>query len=404
MPNFSNPETQVSSAPMPEPDAHTNQLTAELLAIAAETKRAALATENHIGSTQPSYGVELNDASDTTVTQPEHQVNQNQQAIDGQNASIDRLPGVANVNPEGESTRVYENPDDDPVIKSFREEVERITREDIAQAQAAESSPFDRKEMDSGFSGNINVRDKISRRVIIQQANAFISRYPEKAAAYREQLGFVREALERKEKQLKNQVRRENTENVDGQAKQSQQEQQGSQEANVQDQGDLTDEERLSNDHTSEEFENILANNPDLVEMGWNAEAMAEYELLGKEYEELAERLNEIAKGAERGIAKVQAAMVKGEFDVNLLFHPETTDPVTGRRGLALDNSEGRYLAIFSKAFAISKDGVSADVNTLNNTFLQNMKLTAEQYKQDASRAKEFADSWRSKIRSGGRF
>lgn len=301
-----NPETQASSAPTPEAAAHSQQLTAELKAIAAETNARSAGVEDESTQNNTEVVTESSSVTDTEPVQP--------QAV-----------------PE-----VMTDAQDDPtrVRTQFGEQPTRVSNVDQAHTEALQENA--QRDQAQQAEGQPNDQDFIA------------------------------------------QDQEQNADNLSDAQRQEQEDKQ-----------------------TGEEFEELLNSNPDLREMGWNAESMAQHEKLGKSYEGLAREFEQRVIDAERGIAKVEAAMSKGTFSLKLLFQPGLKDPAEpNREGLDLSAAEGRDLAIFSKAYALEKNGTSASTDQLNQTFLENMKSNAEHYKKGAQDAKQFAEQWRAQMQS----
>lgn len=392
--NANNPESYGNTAPMQEDAAHTAKLTADLKAIAAETNLNSTTAESYSArQLGTEYSKEANTSANAGAGVENQQTNITSEAL-GNNGQPSPEQQLA-----AEKTKIYENASDDPAVQKWREDISRLTQQGMTEMQDGSASSFDKREYDSSFAGGMDVRDRVTRRVVLQQTNAFLRQYPEKAAAYRNQIGALAEAFERKELQEKRSQGQSQLATTEGRYTQPENQlaQQGPNAEPQQNQEDQPDQEQLTDQQreaqeqqTRDEFEAILDANPDLREKGWNAETMARHENLKAAYESLQREFEQRAVEAQRGIAKVEQAMSNNAFNLKLLFHPELADPETGQPGLDLDASEGRELAIFSKSYALETGGASASVDTLNDLFLKNMKLNAEHYRQGASDAREF--------------
>lgn len=93
-----------------------------------------------------------------------------------------------------EKTKIYDNPEDDPVVEKMRKEISRIVNNDIEEA------------MKGGLGGTEIKKDypefvrSTKGRVAMQQWEIFEREYPEKALAYKEKIGPKKESLDRKVK------------------------------------------------------------------------------------------------------------------------------------------------------------------------------------------------------------
>lgn len=115
-----------------------------------------------------------------------------------QKVFAERSSEDAQAHAEKEKTRIYENPADDPAIRELEENIIRITNQDVAQTQKGMWGEAVAKET-SGM-GYRGVWDRNFNRVNMQQWDNFLSRYPEKAAAYREKFEPIKRAFERQER------------------------------------------------------------------------------------------------------------------------------------------------------------------------------------------------------------
>lgn len=111
---------------------------------------------------------------------------------------IERFPEDAAAYAEKEKIRIYENPTDDPAIKEVEENITKITNQDVAQTQKGMWGEAAAKE--AGGIGYGGVWDRNFNRANIQQWDNFLSRYPEKAAAYRDKFEPIKKAFEEQER------------------------------------------------------------------------------------------------------------------------------------------------------------------------------------------------------------
>ncbi len=131
-----------------------------------------------------------------------------------QKVFAERFPEDAQAYSEKEKTRIYENPADDPAIREIEETITRITNRDVGQTQKGMWGDVAAKEASGMGYGDVWSRN--FNRVNIQQWDNFLSRYPEKAAAYRDKFEPVKRAFEGRERlrQYREQREREERERV----------------------------------------------------------------------------------------------------------------------------------------------------------------------------------------------
>lgn len=131
-----------------------------------------------------------------------------------QKTFAERFPEDAKAYAEKEKTRVYENPADDPAIREVESNIIRITNQDVGQTQKGMWGEAAAREASGmGYGG---VWDRNFNRVNIQQWDNFLSRYPEKAAAYRDKFEPVKRVFEGQERlqQYREQQKRQERERV----------------------------------------------------------------------------------------------------------------------------------------------------------------------------------------------
>jgi len=103
-----------------------------------------------------------------------------------------RYPEEAKKHETAEKTRIYDNPEDDPVVEKMRKEIRRIANKDIEEAMNGGLGRLEAKENYPNFVRSTN------GRVAMQQWEIFKRKYPEKALAYEEKIGPKKESLDRK--------------------------------------------------------------------------------------------------------------------------------------------------------------------------------------------------------------
>lgn len=97
----------------------------------------------------------------------------------------ERFPDDARAYAEKEKTRIYESAADDPAVKEVEETITRLTNQQ------------------AGNPSGRNYRDIWSRNfdhISMQQWDDFLSRYPEKAAGYKDKFSSIKEAFEGQER------------------------------------------------------------------------------------------------------------------------------------------------------------------------------------------------------------
>lgn len=131
-----------------------------------------------------------------------------------QRVFADRFPEDAKKYAEKEKTRVYENPADDPAIREVEETITRITNRDVEQIQKGMWGESAARESSGMGYGDVWTRE--FNRVYMQQWDNFLSRYPEKAEAYRDKFEPIKIAFDRQERlrQYREQREREERERI----------------------------------------------------------------------------------------------------------------------------------------------------------------------------------------------
>lgn len=92
---------------------------------------------------------------------------------------------------ENEKNRIYERPEDDPVIKELEVEITKKTNEDPRVRRQAMSGKRDEDEM---------LWYRVNSAVAMHAYNRFVYAYPEKAVAYADLDSQIKKALDRQKR------------------------------------------------------------------------------------------------------------------------------------------------------------------------------------------------------------